>query len=806
MQKLSEWQSIPKRYLRPWLVLFAGLVLTTYTSYVIKTSVEHQVQRDFAFECDEARLRIETRLQSHRQVLLGGAALIDAMQSVGRNEWHDYARRLQIDQHVNGIQGLGFSVLIPKEKLSSHIAEIRQQGFPDYRVHPTGEREVYSSVLYLEPFKGLNLRDFGYDMYSDSVLRAAMEQARDENVAALSGKVVLAQEVNQNGQAGTMMFVPVYRRQALIATELQRRNALIGWVYSPFRMNDLLQGVLQGNNIPGIKQIHLEVYDGPSANAASLLYNSAGEKQEAHSALQPFQLEQRTDFNGRVWTLRFAMLDGSSTGIDYSQAWSAFAAGLVSSFLLFFLTISYLNTRRNARRIADDLTAEIRRRIETERDLNDWMRLQSKALDASANAIVITNKDGIIQWANQAFCRLTGYAADEAIGHNPKELIRSGRQDQPFYERLWQTILAGKPWHGELINRRKDGTFYDEELTITPVSDEQGESTHFIVVKQDITQRKRAEEALRESESRFRTMADQAPVLIWIAGVDKLCTWFNKVWLDFTGRTLLQEMGKGWADSMHPDDLQRCWDTYTMAFDARQEFSLEFRLRRFDGEYRWLTLHGVPRCDDQGEFLGYIGSCIDINDRHQMEVKVQQLAYYDHLTKLPNRRLLSERLSQAMMASKRNGLYGALMFLDLDNFKPLNDTHGHAVGDLLLIEVAKRLKSSVREIDTVARMGGDEFVVMLSELEADKTRSIWHAGNVAEKIRIALSEPFLLTAPHDEEAQAPTIMHRCTASIGVAMFSGQDTSQDNIIQWADEAMYQAKEGGRNQIRFYEAAA
>ncbi|MDP2155533.1 MAG: GGDEF domain-containing protein, partial [Sulfuricella sp.] len=189
--------------------------------------------------------------------------------------------------------------------------------------------------------------------------------------------------------------------------------------------------------------------------------------------------------------------------------------------------------------------------------------------------------------------------------------------------------------------------------------------------------------------------------------------------------------------------------------------------------------------------------------RKQMEDQVRQLAFYDTLTKLPNRRLLNDRLIQAMAASKRSGCYGAVMFLDLDNFKPLNDTHGHAVGDLLLIEVADRLKSCVREMDTVARFGGDEFVVMLSDLNADKDESTSQAEIVAEKIRIALSEPYLLIIKHEGKADT-TVEHHCAASIGVALFFNHEASQDEILKWADTAMYQAKEAGGNQIEFYDA--
>jgi diguanylate cyclase (GGDEF)-like protein len=164
--------------------------------------------------------------------------------------------------------------------------------------------------------------------------------------------------------------------------------------------------------------------------------------------------------------------------------------------------------------------------------------------------------------------------------------------------------------------------------------------------------------------------------------------------------------------------------------------------------------------------------------------------------------MLGDRLSQAMVTSKRNGLYCALLFLDLDNFKPLNDTHGHEVGDLLLIEVARRLTGCLREVDTVARFGGDEFVLILSELGADITLSTEQAAGVAEKIRASLAAPYLLTMAKSGEP-LKTVEHYCSACIGVVMFIDHEASQTDIMKWADAAMYQAKKAGRNTIRFYD---
>ncbi|MFA6921204.1 MAG: diguanylate cyclase [Gallionella sp.] len=190
------------------------------------------------------------------------------------------------------------------------------------------------------------------------------------------------------------------------------------------------------------------------------------------------------------------------------------------------------------------------------------------------------------------------------------------------------------------------------------------------------------------------------------------------------------------------------------------------------------------------------------DERKQMEDKVRQLAFHDTLTRLPNRRLLIDRLTQNMASSKRNGCYSALLFIDLDNFKPLNDTHGHVAGDLLLIEVAERLKGCVREMDTVARFGGDEFVIILSELGKDKNDSTTQARIVAEKILVTLSLPYQLLIKQKDKAET-AVEHHCTASIGVVVFINHDGALDEILKRADTAMYQAKEAGRNLIRFYD---
>jgi len=214
--------------------------------------------------------------------------------------------------------------------------------------------------------------------------------------------------------------------------------------------------------------------------------------------------------------------------------------------------------------------------------------------------------------------------------------------------------------------------------------------------------------------------------------------------------------------------------------------------------YRDFYCRVTPIKDETGTLLYLQGHNLDITERKQLEDEVRQLAFYDALTTLPNRRLLKDRLSQTIASSKRNSRYCALMFLDLDNFKPINDTYGHAFGDALLLEVAERIKSCVRQSDTVARFGGDEFIVLLNTLTTDKEKSVQQANRIAEKIRKALLAPYLLSLNTNDNKTK--IEHLCSASIGVVVFINHESDEDEILKRADDAMYAAKAAGRNQIR------
>ncbi len=260
-----------RKWRTAWIVLAIGLAITATAAVYVHSRVDELAERAFTFHCNEVQNAISGRLDDHARILLGGAALFNASDSVSREEWRIFTKHQKVETQLPGIQGIGFSLLIPRAELARHIQAIRDEGFPEYRVKPEGDREFYSSIIYLEPFSDRNLRAFGYDMFSEAVRREAMELARDTDYATLSGKVVLVQETDKNAQAGTLMYVPVYRKGMPTDTVEHRRAALHGWVYSPYRMRDLMGGILGGRDLEKEQRLHFRLFDGERPSAESLL-------------------------------------------------------------------------------------------------------------------------------------------------------------------------------------------------------------------------------------------------------------------------------------------------------------------------------------------------------------------------------------------------------------------------------------------------------------------------------------------------------------------------------------------------------
>lgn len=431
-------------------------------------------------------------------------------------------------------------------------------------------------------------------------------------------------------------------------------------------------------------------------------------------------------------------------------------------------------------------------------------RQSAKSLALLRNAsdgIHIHDANGNIIEVSDSFCAMMGYPREEMIGMNISRL------DAQFTDAERTLAISQRFAHPgrmqyETRHRRKDGTVFDAEVSAFPL--DLGGKPVLFNSSRDITERKKLEEALKENELRYRTVANYTMDWEYWIMPDNSFRYVSPSSQQISGYA----PGEFYADPgllariIHPEDLH-LYTGHRHHLSAQGEAEpLDFRIVTKSGNQRWISHVCRPVYDSAGQYLGQRASNRDITDRKAAEEQIRTLAFYDTLTHLPNRRLLYDRLGQTLAASKRNGHYSAVLFLDLDNFKPLNDMYGHAVGDMLLIEVARRIGACLREVDTVARMGGDEFVVILSKLDDDKAESIAQASVVAEKIRASLSRPYLLKI-REEDTLGNEVEHRCTSSIGAVVFTGYEASPDDLIKLADMAMYQAKESGRNSTCFLD---
>jgi len=417
--------------------------------------------------------------------------------------------------------------------------------------------------------------------------------------------------------------------------------------------------------------------------------------------------------------------------------------------------------------------------------------LIQKVLDCLPSVVGYWDKELKNRLANKAYEQWFGIEASQLRGKYIWELLGDSiyRLNLPYIE----GALRGEPQEFERIFPNADGSGSRHSLAnyIPDVRD--GEVKGFFVLLTDVSAIKEAEAALRGSEERYRSVVQDQTEVIARLRADGTYIFVNDVYCRFFGKTTAELIGSTWQPVVYPDDLQRVTEELAMMSFINPVVTIENRVFSANGEVRWMQFSNRGVFDEQQQLIEIQSVGRDISDRKHAEEEVQKLAYKDPLTGLSNRRLMLDRLRIALATSARTMQYGALLFLDLDKFKVINDTQGHGDGDLLLIEVAKRISTCVREVDTVARQGGDEFVVLVERLGDSLEEASRTVAKIAETIRLALAEPYQINNVHIHSS----------SSIGISLFCGHDKDIDVLIKRADMAMYQAKDGGRNRTRFFD---
>jgi diguanylate cyclase (GGDEF)-like protein/PAS domain S-box-containing protein len=455
----------------------------------------------------------------------------------------------------------------------------------------------------------------------------------------------------------------------------------------------------------------------------------------------------------------------------------------------------WVDIRRHARYSNDGWTLVIMVRDITERKLAE-VALQASEVrfrnvfEKAYTGLAIADMTGTLLEANDSMAQLLGYTRQELIGMNIGVFTHP---DDLVVERAFLSELAAGTRDAYRMEKRyiaRNGDLLWVKLLVTAIPDEHGKAVETIGLVLDITERKRAELELRIAASAFET--DEPRV---VTDANGIILKINKAMAKSSGYAADEVVGQTpelFQSGQHSEDFYReMWKTIrrTGRWDG------EVWDRRKCGEVypKWLSISAVTDAD--GVVTNYIGTHYDLSEQKKAEVKIEALAFFDQLTGLPNRTLLLDRLKQAMTSSGRSERYSALLFVDLDNFKALNDTQGHVIGDAFLKLVAQRLKSCVREVDTVARLGGDDFVIVLSCLSTSQAEAAIGTEAVVEKILASLKQPYQLNAA----------IHHGTASIGATLFKGTMTSSEELMKQADLTLYKAKAAGRNTCHFFDPA-
>lgn len=424
------------------------------------------------------------------------------------------------------------------------------------------------------------------------------------------------------------------------------------------------------------------------------------------------------------------------------------------------------------------------------------LHLMERVITASSNGIVVTDPtqpDNPVIYVNPAFESITGYSAEEVLGKNCRFLQGLDR-DQEGVEELRRAIRDQRECHVVLHNTRKDGVDFWNELFVAPVFDRQGYLTHFVGIQNDITERKRAEEALRQSEERLESILNSLEDIVWsVDARTRQVLYLNPAAERIYGRPVGEFLQRPdlWMEIIHPDDRDHVLEAAALLRQVGSN-DVEYRVVRPDGDIRWLRDRGHVVYGSDGEPLRVDGISSDITTRKRMEEQLRHDALHDALTGLPNRALFMDRLRQSAAKDSRypDHLF-AVLFLDLDRFKMVNDSMGHLVGDQLLVAIARRLQKRLRPSDTLARLGGDEFTILLEDLKSPA-----EAQHVAGRIHRALRVPFNVCG-HEIYINA---------SIGIALSRDEAGDRyhqpEHFLRNADAAMYHAKGLGKNRYEVF----
>lgn len=408
------------------------------------------------------------------------------------------------------------------------------------------------------------------------------------------------------------------------------------------------------------------------------------------------------------------------------------------------------------------------------------------ALDQSS-IVAITDQRGKINYVNDHFCKISKYSREELIGQD-HYILNSGYHGKDFFKNMWATIGTGHTWKGEIRNKAKDGTFYWVDTTVVPFLNEKGKPYQYVAIRNDITARKEMEESIRKSEEKYRLITENSADYISVINKEGQLRYISPSHSELLGCKLSNLEGENLFDWVHEEDHKILYaELILLSAKKKDPSQLEFRIKTSSNDYKNMETKINPILDESGFIIDFVLVMRDVTERKNSEKMIYHLAYHDTLTELPNRRLFMNSLRKEVHEAEESTKF-AVMFIDIDRFKSINDSWGHENGDVILIEAARRIRKSIRDHDIVARFGGDEFTVLLHNVPDIDTLHI-----IAKRIHRDFQQPI----EFDGHRYTPS------CSMGIAVYPTHGVEADDLLKKADIGLYNVKERGRNGYAIFD---
>ena len=658
--KIMKTKILYKKAWISFVVLIIGFIITIFITIRTKNNQEVTSKQNFTLVCNEIKTKISIRLHAHAQLLRSGSSFFAASDTVTSNDWKVFIENSKIEKNLPGIQGVGFTIILKKAQLNQHIRQFRKIGFPDYSVRPTGIRELYTSIIFLEPFNERNKRAFGYDMYQEPIRRKAMEHARDFDVATLSGKVILVQETGKDVQPGTLMYVPVYQKNMPSNTVNERRKAILGWVYSPYRMDDLMRGILGVRDLNDNNKIRLKIYDNESISQESILFDSQPNDTTVKHETSILTQTLPVIFNDKKWILQFSEYYIHSAYLE-TNVIIVLISGVIISILIFSLLLLLYNTNYRAQQLADQLTNQLH---ESEKRFSLFM-------DYLPAIVFLKDNYGKTLFVNKFLDDAVG--ASKWLGKDMVEIFQNEMGAQFLADDL-RVLKSGYEKIEECI-MFQDGSmhYFETQKFIIP---RQGHEPFIGGISLDVTERKQIEEALLKAKQtaeinsiKFTSILGSTVDSIWAIDRSYNIVFINKVFqqefLQAFGVQL--DIGINLLKSL-PEILQKIWKPRYDIVLANEHLEFEDALDAATGKiYIRVSMNSIVK---DGIVIGVSCFGSDITERKlvEEELKVSRLELNIFATHLQNVRE-KERVSISLEIHDSLAQFLAALKIDMGLFK-----------------------------------------------------------------------------------------------------------------------------------------